>query len=162
MQWLKKHFVLGTDLVLPSHMHHRNGNSSKRFVSHPFLLESLAPGPNHWGPHFSKDNNFIVKIHWQFFKFSPANPQGQFQHNLNKSILLQGGFKLVETKGHILFQWEMIATKWKYIDDLKFFSRTTGPISTYLCTNHCWVKRIQFVLKNKESSFSQNGDINFL
>ena len=58
-----KHFVLGTDLVLPSHMHHRNGNSSKRFVSHQILLESLAPGPNHWGPHFSKDNNFIVKIH---------------------------------------------------------------------------------------------------
>ena len=105
-----KHFVLGNDFVLPSHMHHRNGNSSKRFVSLQILLESLASGPNHWGPDFSKDNSFIVKIHWQFFKFSPANSLGQFQLNLNQSILGQGGFKLVETKGHILFQLEMIAT----------------------------------------------------
>ena len=66
----------------------------------------------------------------------------------------------VPIKGHALCQRELIATKGKYIDNI--FSRTTGPISTKLGTEHHWVKGIQFLSIEGPCPFSKRSNTNRL
>ena len=76
-----------------------------------------------------------------------------------QSILGWRGFKFVQIKGPSLFQGEIITQiakiYWSYLKI--FFSRTTGPISTKLGTEHHWVKGIQ-VCWNEGPHLSQRGD----
>ena len=79
------------------------------------------------------------------FLSSSPEPLGQFQPNLAQSILGWRRFKFVQMKGPVLFQGEIIREQRKYIHKIKkiFFSRTSVPISTKLCTKHPWVKGIK-------------------
>ena len=52
--------------------------------------------------------------------------------------------------------WEIIKINWQLLKI--FFSRTTGPFSTKLCTKHPWVKMIQVFFSNEGSRSSQRGD----
>jgi hypothetical protein len=61
-------------------------------------------------------------------------------------------------KGNALLQGEIIVKKQKYTKKFqKIFSRTTGPISIKLGTNHPWVKGIP-VCSNEGADPLQRGD----
>ena len=84
---------------------------------------------------------------------------GQFQPNLAQSILGWRGIKFVQMKGHAPFQRgdnsEIVNIHWKLLKI--FFSRTSGPISTKLGTEHSWVKGIQ-VCSSQGPCPSPRGD----
>jgi hypothetical protein len=59
-------------------------------------------------------------------------------------------------KGHVLLKGEIIVKMgWSHLKT--FFSRTTGPILTRLCTNHPWIERIQ-ICSNERDNPSPRGD----
>ena len=62
--------------------------------------------------------------------------------------------------GSTLFQGEIIRKLLKCIDDLKkiFLSRTTGPISAKLGTNHPWVKGVLEYSKEEPLLFRRGDD----
>ena len=104
----------------------------------------------------------ITKL-WKYIdeilKSSYQEPLSHFQPNLSQSILGWRGFKFVQMNDPALFQGVIIVKKLKYIDKhLKiFFSRTTEPISTKLCTKHPWMKGIQ-ICSNEGPCFFSRGD----
>ena len=74
----------------------------------------------------------------KLFTFSSSSPE---------LLLWWRGINFVQMKGHALFQEEIITKKWKYINKIfKIFFRTTGLISTKLCTKHHLMNSIQFYL----------------
>ena len=90
------------------------------------------------------DNYKIAKIYKFKKSFSPES-LNQFQPTLAQIIFWWWGFKFLQMKGSSFFQEEINTKLQKYIDE---FSRTPGPISTNLGTNHPWLKGIQ-VCSNK-------------
>ena len=80
---------------------------------------------------------------------------GKFQPNLSQNILWWGGFNFIQMKGHTLFQWEMITKYQNYMTKFKnFFSRTTGPVSTKLGSEHPCVKGTE-ILRVRTIQFSK-------
>ena len=75
------------------------------------------------------------------FSTSPE-PLGQFQPNMPQSIL---EWRVFSNEGPRPFprgdNCEIVKIHWQNLK--MFFSRTTGPISTKLCTKHPWGKLIQ-------------------
>ena len=105
------------------------------------------------GPHPfpSGDNYEIANMHWR--KSSCPESQGQFQPNLEQSIL-----RLRANEEPSPFQrgvyYEIAKINWRHLKI--FFSRTTEPISKG--TKHPWVKEIQFYSNDGLCPFSREDN----
>ena len=49
---------------------------------------------------------------------STSEPLGHFQPNLEQSNIGGSGFKFVQMKSHVNFEWEIIAKKLKFINNI--------------------------------------------
>ena len=122
------------------------------------------------------NNNKIAKIHWWsgnkniFFSITtkPISTKLSTKHPWMK------GIQVCSNEGPCPFpkgdNYEIVKIHWWNVK--VFFSRTTGPISTKLCTKHPWVKGIQVcsnegprpfprgdnyeIAKNKLTKFKKN------
>ena len=83
---------------------------------------------------FSVVNVVIVVI---YKLFSSKNHWNNFSQSCNKASVR--GFVFVQIMCHVLFKGKKVARK-IHCQLLKIFSRTTGSISTNLCTKHSMVK----------------------
>ena len=91
--------------------------STKLSTKHPLVKwiqvcsnEGLRPSPR-------GNNNEIAKICENLKIFISRTIEfNPFQPKLAQSILALRGYKFVQRKGHVLFQWEIITNLWKNID----------------------------------------------
>ena len=90
---------------------------------------------------------------------NPFEPQSQFLPDLPQTSFSHWwrGFKFVKIKGHALFQREMIEKL--HCRHIKIYSKTLGPISTKLSTNHPWVDCDSIYFKERATVHSEKKRI---
>ena len=104
------------------------------------VYSSKGPRPSPRG-----DNGEIVKLYWKYLKIFFFRTIGPISTKLGTKHFWVNGIQVYSNEGPRPFprgdNCQNVKLYWKYLKT--FFSRTTGQITTRLCTMHPWVQRLK-------------------